>query len=205
LLSTSLRAERLHLPGDLSVQSLSLDGDIKADPGSPFRLQLAADKLQAGSFSAEQLRAQGNGTRTRHHVQLDGRCVWPDRPINCNWLPVVVYPLTAGNGRVCWSGWSYRQAWAQPAIAAGAGGRCRPNTPGCCTLNVLGGSVSLAELDSSNGVLSTRGHAEGLHLAELAPLLPLPVEQNLVLDSAWALNLNGKQPQGQLWLKAGGR
>jgi hypothetical protein len=34
-------------------------------------------------------------------------CVWPDRPINCNWLPVVVYPLTAGNGRVCWSGWSY--------------------------------------------------------------------------------------------------
>jgi translocation and assembly module TamB len=61
--------------------------------------------------------------------------------------------------------------------------------------------VSLAELDSSNGVLSTRGHAEGLHLADLAPLLPLPVEQNLVLDSAWALNLNGKQPQGQLWLK----
>ncbi|WP_159874598.1 translocation/assembly module TamB domain-containing protein [Aquitalea denitrificans] len=202
LLSTSLRADRLHLPGDLSVQSLSLDGDIKADPGSPFRLQLVADKLQAGSFSAEQLRAQGNGTRTRHHVQLDGRLRLAGQAYQLQLAASGGLPVNSGQWqgvleRLELSGKPGLSLQSPLALEAGAA-RIRL---GAARLNLLGGSVSLAELESSNGVLSTRGHAEGLHLAELAGLLQLPVEQNLVLDSAWSLNLNGKQPQGQLWLK----
>ncbi|KJV32123.1 hypothetical protein VI06_05755 [Aquitalea magnusonii] len=202
LLSTRLRAERLHLPGDLSVQSLSLDGDIKADAGSPFRLQLAADKLQAGSFSAEQLRAQGNGTRTRHQLQLDGRLRLAGQAYQLQLAASGGLPANSGQ----WQGMLERLELAgkpglslQSPLAVEAGAaRVRL---GAARFRLLGGSLSLAGLERSNGILTTRGHAEGLHLTELAPLLSLPVEQNLVLDSAWSLNLNGKQPQGELWLK----
>lgn len=202
LLTTSLRADRLHLPGNLSVQTLSLDGDIQAAAGSPFRLQLVADRLQAGSFSAEQLRVQGNGTRTRHHLQLDGRLRLAGQAYQLQLAASGGLPANSSQ----WQGVLERlELSGRPGLSlqsplALEAGPARVRL-GAARVNMLGGSVSLTDLDSSNGVLSTRGHAEGLHLAELAGVLQLPVEQNLVLDGGWALNLNGKQPQGQLWLK----
>lgn len=203
LLSASLRAERLRLPGNLAVQSLSLDGDIKADPSSPFRLQLVADKLQAGSFSAEQLRAQGSGTRTHHRLQLDGRLRLDGRPYGLQLAASGGLPANSGQ----WQGVLERlELTGKPGLSllsplALEAGAARIKL-GSARLALLGGSLSLSELTrTSDGALSTQGHAEGLRLTDLAPLLHLPVEQNLVLDSAWDLKLNGNRPQGQLWLK----
>ncbi|MBV8679833.1 MAG: translocation/assembly module TamB domain-containing protein [Aquitalea sp.] len=203
LLNASLRAERLHLPGNLAVQSLTLDGDLKADANSLFRLQLAADRLQVGGFTAEQLRAQGNGTRTRHQLQLEGRMRLDGRPYTLQLAASGGLPVNSGQWqgqleRLELSGKPGLSLQSPLALEAGAA-RVRL---GAARLALLGGSLSLSELTrSANGVISSRGHAEGLHLAELAPLLHLPLEQNLVLDSGWDLNLTGSRPQGTLWLK----
>ncbi len=200
LISARLQASRLRLPGNLAVQSLNLDGNVQADAASPFRLQLAVDALQAGGFVADQLRAQASGTRARHQLQLDGRIHLADHPYGVQLLASGGLPANGGQ----WQGMLQKlELTGKPGLSllspvALEAGPERVKL-GSTRLALLGGSLSLNEfVRQANGSLSSRGRADGIRLAELAPLVSLPLEHNLVFDANWDLNLNGAHPQGSL-------
>ncbi|EEG10072.1 translocation/assembly module TamB domain-containing protein [Pseudogulbenkiania ferrooxidans] len=202
LLSANLKAERLALPGGVGVEALTLAGELQADTASPFRVQLAAQQLRLGEFGASTLRLNAVGQRNRHRIELDGRLTLKQRPY--------ALALRANGGLAAgstqWQGTLQTlQLAGQPGLTllAPASLSVGPQRLelGAARLAMLGGQVELQQLRrDASGLLNTRGRAAGLRLAELAPLLALPVQQTLVVSGDWALSGRGV-PQGQLNLQ----
>lgn len=204
LISANLQADRLKLPGNIAVQSMQFSGNVKADQNSPFQLKLDVAALQAGGFRAEQLRASANGTRARHGLQLDGRFRLADHPYALQLaasggLRGEAGPWAGTLSKLELSGRPGLSLLAPVALELG-----EQIKVGNARLSALGGSITLAELNrGANGALSTRGSARGLRLAELGPLLSLPVKQDLSFDSDWNLNL-AANAKGQFTLRRAG-
>ncbi|MDF0607068.1 translocation/assembly module TamB domain-containing protein [Neisseriaceae bacterium TC5R-5] len=202
VLTAQLQAEKLRLPGDIAVRSMQFSGNVKADQNSPFQLQLDIDALKAGDLRARQLRASAQGTRSKHSLQLEGNFRVAENPYQLQ--------LAADGGlrsdSGVWSGVLQRLALqGKPSLLLQAPVALELGSErikvGAAQLNALGGQISLTELvRQANGVLSTRGEARGLQLAQLAPFFTLPVQQNLVLDADWNLDL-AAQAKGQLRLR----
>ncbi|OHX21498.1 translocation/assembly module TamB domain-containing protein [Chromobacterium sphagni] len=204
LLNAKLQAERLRLPGGVTLQSMQFAGNIKADQASPFQLSLDVAALQVGDLRAEQLHARSAGTRARHSLQLDGRFHLEQQNY--------ALQLAAAGGLSLdnrWQGSLQKLELAgkpslslqAPAdLALGADGQVKL---GAARLALLGGNLNLAELTrQAGGALSSHGSARGLRLSELGPWLKLPVEQNLQFDADWSLNPAGIG-QLALWRSGG--
>ncbi|MCD5329666.1 translocation/assembly module TamB domain-containing protein [Chromobacterium piscinae] len=204
LLNAKLQADRLKLPGGVALQSLQFAGNIKADQASPFQLSLDVAALQAGTLRAEQLHARASGTRARHGLQLDGR--FREGDLNYGLQLAASGGLTAAGG---WQGSVQKldlagkpglSLLAPASLFVGGDGQVKL---GAARLALLGGNLNMADFTrQANGAFSSHGSARGIKLAELGPLLKLPVEQNLQFDADWGLAPSG---QGQLavWRSGG--
>ncbi|MEN3030208.1 translocation/assembly module TamB domain-containing protein [Chromobacterium amazonense] len=193
VLDAKLQADRLRLPGGVTLQTLRFAGNIKADQASPFQLSLDVAALQAGDLRAEQLHARAGGTRARHSLQLDGRFRLEELAYGVQ--------LAAAGGLGHDNGWQGSvqklelsgkpglSLQAPAALAIAADGQLKL---GAARLAALGGSLNISDFNRQpSGALSSHGSARGIRLAELGPLLKLPVEQNLQFDADWGLNPSG--------------
>nr|WP_199065618.1 translocation/assembly module TamB domain-containing protein [Chromobacterium sp. ASV5] len=207
VLNAKLQADRLRLPGGVSLQSLQFAGNVKADQASPFQLSLDVAALQAGGLRAEAVRARAGGTRARHSLQLDGRFRLAEQNYG---LQFEAAGGLGGKDGKRWQGSIQKLLLSgQPDLSLQApasleldGGNVKL---GAARLALLGGSLNLASFSrQASGALETRGSARGLRLAELGSWLKLPFSQNLAFDSDWDLHLgNRASGQLQLWRSAG--
>ncbi|MBI3145788.1 MAG: translocation/assembly module TamB domain-containing protein [Pseudogulbenkiania sp.] len=206
LLSANLKAERLALPGGgVGVEALTLVGDLQADAASPFRLQLDAQRLRLADVGASTLRLNAAGQRNRHRIELDGRLSVKQQPYTL--------ALRASGGLAAgstqWQGTLEQlQLAGKPGLTLLAPASLSVGPQwlelGATRLAALGGTLELQQLRrDGSGRLDTRGRAAGIHLAELAPFVALPVRQTLVVSGDWALS-GSRTLQGQINLQRAG-
>ncbi|UTH76227.1 translocation/assembly module TamB domain-containing protein [Chromobacterium sp. IIBBL 290-4] len=204
LLNAKLQAERLRLPGGVSLQSMQFSGNIKADQASPFQLSLDVAALQAGGLRAEQLRARASGTRAKHSLQLDGRFRLNDLAYGLQFAAAgglgANHDWQGGVQRLELSGSPAISLLSPVALTIGGDGQVKL---GATRLSALGGNLSLSDFTrQANGALSGHGSARGLRLAELGSLLKLPIEHNLQFDADWGLSPAGVG-QVSVWRSGG--
>lgn len=192
-LVVNLKAQKLHLPGRISVQALSLDGALRAGVNGPFNLLLSADGVEGGGVKQASLRAHASGSRVHHSIDLQGSLILAAQP----------YHLTLQ----ALGGWgAHEPVWRGVLQHASVSGSPAVNlqTPlalelgrerlvlGSGKFSVAGGLVTLAGLTrQANGAMKSSGRAEGINLALLKPWLVLPLTQNLIVDAAWDLAADG--------------
>jgi len=192
-LVANLKAQKLHLPGLISAQALSLDGVLRAGVNGPFNLLLSADGVDGGGIKQASLRARVSGSRARHSIDLQSSLTLAAQP----------YHLTLQ----ALGGWGAREpVWRGVLQRAALSGAPTVNllTPlalelgsqrlvlGSGRFSIAGGQVALAGLTrQANGAIKSTGRAEGINLALLKPWLALPLTQNLIVDAAWDLAADG--------------
>ncbi|POZ60154.1 translocation/assembly module TamB domain-containing protein, partial [Chromobacterium alticapitis] len=204
LLDAKLQADKLKLPGGVSLQTLRFAGNIKADQASPFQLSLDVAALQAGEMRAEQLHARAAGTRARHSLQLDGR--FQLEQLSYGLQLAAAGGLGQNNNwqgslqKLELSGKPGLSLLAPASLALGADGQVKL---GATKLALLGGSLNLTDFSrQADGGLAGHGAARGIKVSELGPLLKLPVEQDLQFDADWGLAPGG-HGQLALWRSGG--
>ncbi|GGY15822.1 translocation/assembly module TamB domain-containing protein [Paludibacterium paludis] len=202
VVSGRVKADRLALPGDVFVQSLSGAGDLRADNASPFRVAVSGDGLRVAQRRIDGLRLVLEGTRARHHLEFDGR-MQAER-LTESWL------VRASGGlaqdRLVWGG-SLDRLELAGSVPVSLQAPVRLSVAkdsldiGAARLSALGGTLALASLSrKGDGSLSTRGQWRGLSLAELEHLVSLPVKAAMTLDAEWAID-TAREIRGTIGLR----
>lgn len=200
LVRANARADALRLPGDIRARMLTLQAQITGEAGSPFKLQMGAEAVNAGPLAVSNLTLSANGVRAQHQIALDGRLRYRDLGYGVSLRASGGMPAntTAWKGtvsRLSLDGRPGVELLAPVSLDVGDG---RIDV-GATRLRALSGTIVLDRfLRDPQGNLQTAGRASGLRVADLDPLFKLPVEQTLVLDSTWQLTLRNGQPVGRI-------
>lgn len=212
VVSISGRDLRMGAGSEPALTVAQIGGDVEIQ-GGRVRSDFLASGVGAGAARFEQATLQARGTVTEHEIVAQAHGAAFGRPVQAT--------LEAAGG---WSTQGASSAWRGTVVRVENEGRLpvRLLAPaaveigaahqriGATALAVADGHVTIEQFDRVEGLLSTRGHFEGLAVQALArwfPALGTP-KTTLTLAGQWDVALNGsvdgrvhvEREGGDLWV-----
>ena len=202
-LNADLNASNLRLPGNISMDSLSLSGESGTVATSPLRLQIAARALALSGQRLNQLQLNLDGSRASHRLLLtaDGQIQQKPQRVQLDMAGGLDEREFAWRGSVQqleMTGWLPLKLQQAASLQASAS----QFTLAPSRWQALGAQWQLAETRwQQNAGWQSEGRVDALALSALTPWLTLPVRQSLVFDAAWQLAAVQGWPQGKVTLQ----
>ena len=193
-LVAELAARQLALPGQIAIQTLNLNGDIRQGGAGPVQLQLAVQGASGAGWRADGVQLRLAGTQARHTLDMSARLQLADQPyqlslaLNGGWNAAQA-GWRGSVARFALAGAPQLKLLAPMTIAAGSDGlRFGP-----ARFDVAGGRLDLACFERhADGAVVSSGRLDGLALAALKPWIDVGPMRDLTLGASWALSADGR-------------
>lgn len=209
------QARNLQVAKAISIRQLNVDTTVSPNMKAPLNIAINGDELaflSNGKKSSTQIRNLNlavNGTGQKHslsakaNTNVDGKNYALDVAANGGLNDDYVWKGVVGKLNIQGA---FNLLLQNPvSLTAGAD----EVKLGQARWSAMGGSLSLQHLNWSKAKgISTKGQASRLALSELANIVPIPIQQNLVIGGDWDLNytenangyLNLRHEQGDVIL-----
>ncbi|MBP6117156.1 MAG: translocation/assembly module TamB domain-containing protein [Neisseriaceae bacterium] len=189
------QARNLQVAKAISIRQLNVDTTVSPNMKAPLKIAISGDELaflSEGKKSGTQihnLNLAVNGTGNKHslsakaNTNVDGKNYALDVAANGGLSDDYVWKGIVGKLNIQGA---FNLLLQNPvSLTAGA----EEVKLGQARWSAMGGSLSLQHLNWSKAKgISTKGQASRLALAQLANIVPIPVQQNLVIGGDWDLN-----------------
>lgn len=193
VIDANLKAERLTLPGGVSINRADFSGKASTDAHTPLNLSLKAQGIQANAVDVSNIDFLINGTRVSHRINSHAVFNLAKQPFQFDF---------AASGGLVGDQMDWRGQIARLDLSGASGIRLlnplsiqassQRITMSAARFSLLGGSLNLESMSWQKGnSLTTKGRATNIALAALSTWVSALNGQDMVLAADWDVTLGG--------------
>ncbi|MBP6561996.1 MAG: translocation/assembly module TamB domain-containing protein, partial [Neisseriaceae bacterium] len=209
------QARNLQVAKAIAIRQLNVDTTVSPNMQAPLKVAISGDELaflsdgKQNGTKIHNLNVAINGTGNKHslaakaNTNIDGKNYALDVQANGGLNNDFAWKGTVGKLNIQGA---FNLLLQNPVSLSASADEVKV---GQARWSAMGGSLSLQHLNwSKTKGISTKGQANRLALSELANIMPMPIQQNLVIGGDWDLNytenasgyLNLRHEQGDITL-----